>query len=145
MKIVMEANVYPHLLINLFDSNVQVALDEAAFLLDLSSVEGTWDDSLERISECYREAGLPGVARFILYRDWVRTKEGLCIHLFLFISFSPLSVSNLIYTHIWLKFWMSFLLLNAKGNQNIRNVLEFWTFIYLKNSKLKDIGWYIGR
>ncbi|KAE7999631.1 hypothetical protein FH972_004039 [Carpinus fangiana] len=47
----------------------QVALDEAAFLLDLSSVEGTWDDSVERISDCYREAGLPDVARFILYRD----------------------------------------------------------------------------
>jgi hypothetical protein len=65
----MEANVYPDLLIDLINSNVQVALDEAAFLLDLSSVEGTWDDSVERISDCYREAGLPDVSRFILYRD----------------------------------------------------------------------------
>ncbi|KAB1214745.1 hypothetical protein CJ030_MR5G004896 [Morella rubra] len=48
---------------------VQVALDEAAFLLDLSSVEGNWDESVERISECYKEAGLPEVARFVLYRD----------------------------------------------------------------------------
>ncbi|KAM3709273.1 hypothetical protein ACJW30_02G160900 [Castanea mollissima] len=47
----------------------QVALDEAAFLLDLSSVEGTWDDSVDRIAECYKEAGLPDVARFVLYRD----------------------------------------------------------------------------
>lgn len=48
---------------------MQVALDEAAFLLDLSSVEGNWDESVERISECYKEAGLPEVARFVLYRD----------------------------------------------------------------------------
>ncbi|KAJ9705087.1 hypothetical protein PVL29_003239 [Vitis rotundifolia] len=47
----------------------QVALDEAAFLLDLASVEGTWADSLERIAECYKEAGLNDIARFILYND----------------------------------------------------------------------------
>nr|CAN79542.1 hypothetical protein VITISV_025321 [Vitis vinifera] len=47
----------------------QVALDEAAFLLDLASVEGTWADSLERIAECYKEAGLNEIARFILYND----------------------------------------------------------------------------
>ncbi|XP_042973683.1 protein IN CHLOROPLAST ATPASE BIOGENESIS, chloroplastic-like isoform X2 [Carya illinoinensis] len=47
----------------------QVALDEAAFLLDLSSIEGNWDDSVERIAECYKEAGLPDVAKFVLYRD----------------------------------------------------------------------------
>ncbi|KAF5463767.1 hypothetical protein F2P56_013903 [Juglans regia] len=47
----------------------QVALDEAAFLLDLSSIEGNWDDSLERIAECYKEAGLHDVAKFVLYRD----------------------------------------------------------------------------
>ncbi|XVE82826.1 hypothetical protein DITRI_Ditri16bG0036700 [Diplodiscus trichospermus] len=48
---------------------VQIALDEAAFLLDLSSVEGTWDDSLERIAECYKYAGLHNIARFVQYRD----------------------------------------------------------------------------
>ncbi|KAK6258555.1 hypothetical protein SCA6_013029 [Theobroma cacao] len=48
---------------------VQISLDEAAFLLDLASVEGTWDDSLERIAECYKEAGLHDIARFVLYRD----------------------------------------------------------------------------
>lgn len=48
---------------------MQVALDEAAFLLDLSSVEANWDESVERISECYKEAGLSEVARFVLYRD----------------------------------------------------------------------------
>ncbi|KAK7367555.1 hypothetical protein VNO80_09568 [Phaseolus coccineus] len=47
----------------------QVVLDEAAFLLDLASVEGEWDDYLERIAKCYEEAGLPDVAKFILYRD----------------------------------------------------------------------------
>ncbi|KAK9284166.1 hypothetical protein L1049_023334 [Liquidambar formosana] len=47
----------------------QVALDEAAFLLDLASVEGTWDDFVGRIAECYKEAGLQDIARFILYRE----------------------------------------------------------------------------
>ncbi|XP_043708741.1 protein IN CHLOROPLAST ATPASE BIOGENESIS, chloroplastic-like isoform X2 [Telopea speciosissima] len=47
----------------------QVALDEAAFLLDLASVEGTWTDSVERIADCYKEAGLHDIARLILYRD----------------------------------------------------------------------------
>ncbi|KAL0343713.1 UNVERIFIED_CONTAM: protein IN CHLOROPLAST ATPASE BIOGENESIS, chloroplastic [Sesamum angustifolium] len=47
----------------------QVSLDEAAFLLDLASVEGTWDACLERVARCYREAGLDDIATFILYRD----------------------------------------------------------------------------
>ncbi|XP_022946988.1 uncharacterized protein LOC111451004 isoform X1 [Cucurbita moschata] len=47
----------------------QVALDQAAFLLDLASVDGTWDMSVERIAQCYEEAGLQEVARFVLFRD----------------------------------------------------------------------------
>ncbi|KAF8410092.1 hypothetical protein HHK36_002614 [Tetracentron sinense] len=47
----------------------QIALDEAAFLLDLASIEGSWADFLERIAECYKEAGLDDIARFVLYRD----------------------------------------------------------------------------
>ncbi|XP_040965994.1 protein IN CHLOROPLAST ATPASE BIOGENESIS, chloroplastic isoform X2 [Gossypium hirsutum] len=47
----------------------QVALDEAAFLLDLASIDGTWGDYLDRIAECYKEAGLGEIANFILYRD----------------------------------------------------------------------------
>ncbi|GAB2291680.1 hypothetical protein Dimus_025933 [Dionaea muscipula] len=47
----------------------QIALDEAAFLLDLASIEGTWDDYLERVAECYSEAGLDEIARFILYSE----------------------------------------------------------------------------
>ncbi|XWS54781.1 hypothetical protein CRYUN_Cryun10bG0118500 [Craigia yunnanensis] len=47
----------------------QVALDEAAFLLDLASIEGTWGDYLDHIAECYREAGLNEIANFILYRN----------------------------------------------------------------------------
>ncbi|XP_051141477.1 protein IN CHLOROPLAST ATPASE BIOGENESIS, chloroplastic-like isoform X3 [Andrographis paniculata] len=45
----------------------QVALDEAAFLLDLASIDGTWDEHIHRIAECYREAGLHDIAAFILY------------------------------------------------------------------------------
>ncbi|KAK8587033.1 hypothetical protein V6N13_086041 [Hibiscus sabdariffa] len=47
----------------------QIALDEAAFLLDLASVEGTWDNSLGQIAECYKEAGLHDIARFLQYKD----------------------------------------------------------------------------
>ncbi|KAL8199333.1 hypothetical protein R6Q57_012901 [Mikania cordata] len=47
----------------------QISLDEAAFLLDLSSIEGTWDKQLERIAECYEEAGLPEIAKFVKFRD----------------------------------------------------------------------------
>ncbi|XP_038726212.1 protein IN CHLOROPLAST ATPASE BIOGENESIS, chloroplastic-like isoform X2 [Tripterygium wilfordii] len=47
----------------------QIALDEAAFLLDLASIEGSWDNCLERVAECYKEAGLNEIARFVLYRD----------------------------------------------------------------------------
>lgn len=48
---------------------MQIALDEAAFLLDLASIEGTWADSLERVAECYKDGGLDEIARFIMYRD----------------------------------------------------------------------------
>ncbi|XP_072950707.1 protein IN CHLOROPLAST ATPASE BIOGENESIS, chloroplastic-like [Typha angustifolia] len=47
----------------------QVALDEAAFLLDLASIEGTWDEVVDRIAECYVEAGLHDVARFLAYKE----------------------------------------------------------------------------
>lgn len=47
----------------------QVALDEAAFLLDLASIEGTWSDVEDRISQCYVEAGLPEIAKFITYKE----------------------------------------------------------------------------
>ncbi|XP_021840165.1 protein IN CHLOROPLAST ATPASE BIOGENESIS, chloroplastic-like isoform X2 [Spinacia oleracea] len=47
----------------------QIALDQAAFLLDLASVEGNWDDFVDRISECYKVAGLHDMARFIAYKS----------------------------------------------------------------------------
>lgn len=48
---------------------MEVALDQAAFLLDLASVDGTWDNYVERIAQCYEEAGLHEIATFVLYRD----------------------------------------------------------------------------
>jgi hypothetical protein len=48
---------------------LQVALDEAAFLLDLASVEESWDDYVEQVANCYKEGGLPDIAKFVLYRD----------------------------------------------------------------------------
>ncbi|KAF9623066.1 hypothetical protein IFM89_036202 [Coptis chinensis] len=51
------------------EMHVQVALDEAAFLLDLASLEGNWDGFEERIAECYKDAGLYDIGRFVLYRD----------------------------------------------------------------------------
>ncbi|CAL9233623.1 unnamed protein product [Arabidopsis halleri] len=47
----------------------QASLDEAAFLLNLASLEGTWDESLDRVAQCYKEAGLNDIAKFVLYRD----------------------------------------------------------------------------
>ncbi|XP_050210096.1 protein IN CHLOROPLAST ATPASE BIOGENESIS, chloroplastic [Mercurialis annua] len=47
----------------------QIALDEAAFLLDLASIEGTWDEVIERIAESYSEAGFYDIAKFIRYKD----------------------------------------------------------------------------
>ncbi|KAL5219400.1 hypothetical protein ABZP36_020084 [Zizania latifolia] len=47
----------------------QVVLDEAAFLMDLASVDGNWDDVVDRIAECYRGAGLDAIAKFIAYRE----------------------------------------------------------------------------
>ncbi|CAK8544054.1 unnamed protein product [Lathyrus sativus] len=47
----------------------QVVLDEAAFLLDLASIEGNWDDYLEQIAKNYEEAGLNDIAKFILYKS----------------------------------------------------------------------------
>jgi len=46
-----------------------VVLDEAAFLMDLASVDGNWDEVVDRIAECYREAGLLDIANFIAYRE----------------------------------------------------------------------------
>ncbi|GAU16066.1 hypothetical protein TSUD_339370 [Trifolium subterraneum] len=46
----------------------QVVLDEAAFLLDLASIEGNWDDYVEQIAKCYEEGGLNDIAKFILYQ-----------------------------------------------------------------------------
>ncbi|KAF8098403.1 hypothetical protein N665_0268s0071 [Sinapis alba] len=48
---------------------MQVALDVAAFLLDLASIEGTWSESLHHIAKCYEEAGLKDISNFILYTD----------------------------------------------------------------------------
>jgi len=50
-------------------SCTQVVLDEAAFLMDLAYVDGNWDDVVDRIAECYREAGLGDIAKFIAYRE----------------------------------------------------------------------------
>jgi len=49
--------------------NSQIALDEAAFLMDLASVKGTWDDSVDRIGKCYEEAGLHDIAQFVRYQE----------------------------------------------------------------------------
>ncbi|MCO5610143.1 hypothetical protein L7F22_064378 [Adiantum nelumboides] len=43
----------------------QVALDQAAFLLDLASVDGSWDSVREQLADCYKEAGLAQFAEFI--------------------------------------------------------------------------------
>ncbi|GJP51775.1 hypothetical protein CLOM_g10917 [Closterium sp. NIES-68] len=44
----------------------QVALDQAAFLLDVAAAEGTWEETCEQLAGLYREAGLEEIARFVL-------------------------------------------------------------------------------
>lgn len=46
-----------------------MALDQAAFLLDLASVEGSWSDVVVQVADNYKEAGFDDIARFILYND----------------------------------------------------------------------------
>lgn len=48
---------------------MQVALDEAAFLMDLASIDGSWNEVVDRIAECYMEAGLHDIAKFIAFRE----------------------------------------------------------------------------
>ncbi|KAL2635159.1 hypothetical protein R1flu_006638 [Riccia fluitans] len=43
----------------------QIALDQAAFLLDLAAVDGSWDDSREQLAAFYREAQMEDLATFI--------------------------------------------------------------------------------
>ncbi|KAJ7544487.1 hypothetical protein O6H91_09G080600 [Diphasiastrum complanatum] len=43
----------------------QVALDQGAFLLDLATVDGSWDDIREPLASCYTEAGLENLSKFI--------------------------------------------------------------------------------
>eukprot|EP00250_Pteridium_aquilinum_P009330 c18600_g1_i1 orf=309-1364(-) len=47
----------------------QVALDQAAFLLDLASVDGSWDKIREQLAGCYKEAGLDHMSNFIALTD----------------------------------------------------------------------------
>ncbi|EFJ31653.1 hypothetical protein SELMODRAFT_168968 [Selaginella moellendorffii] len=43
----------------------QVALDQAAFLLDLGTVDGNWDEISEKLASFYTEAGLDTIAKFV--------------------------------------------------------------------------------
>lgn len=47
----------------------QVALDQAAFLLDLAAVDGGWDKIRGQLAAFYREAGLGQLSDFILLTD----------------------------------------------------------------------------
>lgn len=44
----------------------QVALDQAAFLLDLASTDGAWDSTRQHLASLYREGGYDDVANFVL-------------------------------------------------------------------------------
>ena len=48
---------------------IQVALDQAAFLLDLATVNGSWDESREQLAAFYREAGFDQFAAFVALTD----------------------------------------------------------------------------
>ena len=44
---------------------MQVAVDQAAFLLDLAAVDCSWDDVREQLANFYKEGGFDDVARFV--------------------------------------------------------------------------------
>ncbi|OAE24650.1 hypothetical protein AXG93_1964s1020 [Marchantia polymorpha subsp. ruderalis] len=50
----------------------QIALDQAAFLLDLAAVDGSWDDTREQLASFYREAEMEDVANFIMTTSSLR-------------------------------------------------------------------------
>ncbi|CAI5975045.1 unnamed protein product [Closterium sp. NIES-65] len=52
--------------VNKGKAEAQVALDQAAFLLDVAAAEGTWDETREQLAGLYREAGLEEMASFVL-------------------------------------------------------------------------------
>ncbi|CAI5472362.1 unnamed protein product [Closterium sp. Yama58-4] len=52
--------------VNKGKAEAQVALDHAAFLLDVAAAEGTWDETREQLAGLYREAGLEEMASFVL-------------------------------------------------------------------------------
>jgi hypothetical protein len=47
----------------------QVAVDQAAFLLDLAATNGSWDDVREQLATFYKEAGLEEMSRFVATVD----------------------------------------------------------------------------
>jgi len=44
----------------------QVALDQSAFLLDVATVDGSWDAVREKLAALYEEGGLPEMAKFVM-------------------------------------------------------------------------------
>lgn len=44
---------------------IQVAVDQAAFLLDLAAVDCTWDDVREQLANFYKEGGFEEISRFV--------------------------------------------------------------------------------
>ncbi|CAI7838577.1 unnamed protein product [Closterium sp. NIES-53] len=52
--------------VNKGKAEAQVALDQAAFLLDVAAAEGTWDGTREQLAGLYREAGVEEMASFVL-------------------------------------------------------------------------------
>lgn len=43
----------------------QVAVDQAAFLLDVAAVDGSWDEVREQLASLYKEGGLEDVSRLV--------------------------------------------------------------------------------
>ncbi|KAL8168281.1 hypothetical protein V2J09_009780 [Rumex salicifolius] len=47
----------------------QIAMEDALILLNLASVEGSWDECIDRVAVCFKEAGLKDIAKFVSYTN----------------------------------------------------------------------------
>lgn len=43
----------------------QVAVDQAAFLLDVAAVDGSWDEVREQLASLYKDGGLGDISRLV--------------------------------------------------------------------------------
>ena len=93
--------------------------------MDLAYVDGNWDDVVDRIAECYREAGLGHIAKFIAYRE--QMLDSLCFAI------------------LFNKFWVLFVLLLLIHKRKSSNMLNLEILIHELMPVLSFNDWHHNR